>query len=87
MSMQASHSIQLISVDVYKRQSLFRYNDGTGKRENIEFASNLKHQFKKEDHKLTFDVSISKGLDDDRFAIVDVVNEKNDIITDQVRCV
>ncbi|MBK9042168.1 MAG: TonB-dependent receptor [Saprospiraceae bacterium] len=64
--------------------SLFRYNDGTGKRENIEFASNLKHQFKKEDHKLTFDVSISKGLDDDRFAIVDVVNEKNDIITDQV---
>ncbi|MBK6362171.1 MAG: TonB-dependent receptor [Saprospiraceae bacterium] len=64
--------------------SLFRYNDGTGKRENIEFASNLKHQFKKEDHKLTFDVSISKGLDDDRFAIVDVVNEKNDIITEQV---
>lgn len=64
--------------------SLYRYNDGTGIRENIEFASNLKHQFKKEDHKLTFDVSISKGLDDDRFAIVDVVNEKNDIITDQV---
>ncbi|MBK7524515.1 MAG: outer membrane beta-barrel protein [Saprospiraceae bacterium] len=50
----------------------------------MEFASNLKHQFKKEDHKLTFDVSISKGLDDDRFAIVDVVNEKNDIITEQV---
>jgi outer membrane receptor for ferrienterochelin and colicins len=65
------------------QNSLFRINDGSGFENNIEFASNFRHDFKKQDHKLTFDVSISKSMDDEIFDIQDITRERNDIGTDQ----
>ncbi|MFZ1705442.1 MAG: outer membrane beta-barrel family protein [Saprospiraceae bacterium] len=76
---------QLDFFDQYKsyQNSTFRYNDGTGTDESLEFSSNFKHDFKKEDHKITFDVSISKSLEDELIAIQDITEERNGINTEQ----
>ncbi|WP_306350272.1 outer membrane beta-barrel family protein [Flavobacterium sp. '19STA2R22 D10 B1'] len=54
-----------------------RFNDQRSESENVEFASNITHKFKKDGHKLTIDASFSKNKDEDDANITDIINEKN----------
>lgn len=65
------------------QNSTFRYNDGKEVDKSLEYTSNFRHRFKKEDHTLSFDVSLSKNDENEAYEIQDITQERNDIGTTQ----
>lgn len=70
------------SENIYQN-STHRFNDGQEIDKSLEYTSNFRHHFKKEDHTLSFDISLSNNDETEAYEIQDVTQERNDIGTSQ----